>query len=142
MMLPSDTDPVASLFVYGTLRQASRSDMAVWLGKRAQWAGSADICGFLYLLDGYPGLVMDAHGERVRGDLYTLPSGEEGAALLASLDDFEECTAHFPLPHEYQRVVAKVDFEGSRVRAWTYVYCWSASGWPRIIGGDFLNPLP
>lgn len=122
------------LFVYGTLRQAHAGPVAAWLRSVAQPVGPAIAAGTLYRIDDYPGFVPDGRGEVV-GDLFALP---DAPMILARLDHYEECTAHFFEPHEYRRERLTVRTAGGPVEAWTYVYAHPTAGLPRIESGDFL----
>lgn len=123
------------LFVYGTLRCGFDWPMAQWLRGVAQVVGQGHVAGRLYRVDDYPGYVPGEEG-RVIGDLFALP---DPAALLARLDDYEECSDAWPQPHEYRRERVNVQMPDGPVRAWTYVYTRDPSALPRILGGDFLN---
>jgi gamma-glutamylcyclotransferase (GGCT)/AIG2-like uncharacterized protein YtfP len=70
------------------------------------------------------------------GELFRLP---DAAAILAVLDEHEECGAHFPPPQEYRRERVKVETADGVVEAWTYVYARDVTGLERIASGDFLR---
>lgn len=75
-------------------------------------------------------------GWRVQGDLYRLA---DGGGLLTRLDDYEECSARFPPPHEYARqVVAVTRDDGGVVMAWSYLYARDVAGLVSIPSGDYL----
>ncbi|WP_070155677.1 gamma-glutamylcyclotransferase family protein [Sphingobium phenoxybenzoativorans] len=124
------------LFVYGTLRKGGSAPLADRLAQEARWLGRAEARGALYRIDGYPGFVPDANGGPVTGDLFEI---DPGGALLAALDDYEECAPPWPEPHEYRRTVIEVETEHGRTAAWTYLYAWPVEGRERIAGGDFLG---
>lgn len=130
-------DPAAApvhLFVYGTLRAAFDGPMARWLRQAARLVGPATIGGALYRVADYPGLVAGPTGG-VQGDLFVLA---DPAAVLAVLDDYEECAAHHPQPHEYRRVAMTVQAANGPVMAWVYLYMRDTTGLPPIEDGDFL----
>lgn len=129
----SVTDPL--LFVYGTLRPGFDGPMADWLKAAARHIGAAEVPGRLYRVDDYPAFVADGSGT-VRGDLFALPDAE---AILAILDEHEECAAHFPEPHEYRRERLIVQGQDGPVEAWTYIYNWGVAALARIESGDFLG---
>jgi gamma-glutamylcyclotransferase (GGCT)/AIG2-like uncharacterized protein YtfP len=126
------------LFVYGTLRRGGAAPLARTLAERARWRGEGHVRGRLYLLEGYPGLVPDAAGGPVRGDVFAL---EDPASMLALLDDYERCAPHFPEPREYRRARVMVSMampEGAgRLEVWTYVYALPTDGLPLIANGRF-----
>jgi gamma-glutamylcyclotransferase (GGCT)/AIG2-like uncharacterized protein YtfP len=130
-------DPAAApahLFVYGTLRAAFDGPMARWLRQSARLVGPATIDGALYRIADYPGLVAGPSG-RVQGDLFALT---DAAAILAVLDDYEECAAHHPQPHEYRRVAMTVQAADGPVEAWVYLYARDTAGLALVANGDFL----
>jgi gamma-glutamylcyclotransferase (GGCT)/AIG2-like uncharacterized protein YtfP len=132
---PWMTQSPSLLFVYGTLRQASAAPMAVALRTGAHWVAPGEVRGFLYRLSGYPGLVPDASGGPVIGDLFAM---QDSAQMLTLLDDYEECSPRFPEPHEYRRITLAVATADGPVHAWTYAYAWSTDNAELIAGGDFL----
>lgn len=114
------------LFVYGSLRRDSAHPMARLLADGADYLGSATTAGLLYRIDEFPGLVpCDDPARQVGGDLYRLKAPQE---LLPLLDEYEECTAHYPQPHEYRREMAMVRHEGRNIGAWIYFYNRPADG--------------
>jgi gamma-glutamylcyclotransferase (GGCT)/AIG2-like uncharacterized protein YtfP len=123
------------VFVYGTLRAAFDGPMARWLRQSARLVGPATIGGTLYRVADYPGLVAGPGG-RVQGDLFALA---DAAAILAVLDDYEECAAHHPQPHEYRRVAMTVQAADGPVTAWVYLYARDITGLPLVADGDFLS---
>jgi gamma-glutamylcyclotransferase (GGCT)/AIG2-like uncharacterized protein YtfP len=123
------------LFVYGSLRPGFGGEMALWLSSVAQPLGTAVARGTLYRIDYYPGFVSGGEGAVV-GELFRLP---DAAAILAVLDEHEECAAHFPEPREYRRERVRVETPDGLLDAWTYVYARDVAGLERIAGGDFLG---
>lgn len=128
----SVSDPF--LFVYGTLRPGFDGPMADWLKDVARPMGGAFAWGALYRVDTYPAFVPGGSG-KVRGDLFGLP---DATAILAVLDEHEECAGHFPEPHEYRRERLIVQGENGPVEAWTYIYNRDVGALARIESGDFL----
>lgn len=125
------------LFVYGTLRPAFDGPMARRLRAEARHVGPAWAGGTLYRLDGYPGFIAGPDG-MVMGDLFALADAD---ATLDWLDDYEECAAHSPEPHEYRRLWLTVTGPDGPVTAWAYVYARDPSALPVIDSGDFLIPV-
>lgn len=109
--------------------------MARWLRKSARHVGPAMIEGMLYQVADYPGLVPGREGS-VRGDLFAL---DDAAAVLAVLDDYEECTALHPRPHEYRREKRVIQTVDGPLEAWVYIYAYNVSGFSHIAGGDFIS---
>jgi gamma-glutamylcyclotransferase (GGCT)/AIG2-like uncharacterized protein YtfP len=78
---------VRILFVYGTLRAASRHPMAHRLRSGAKALGRGSAAGTLYDLGYYPGATFGAGARgRVVGELYALG---RGSRLVAELDYYE-----------------------------------------------------
>lgn len=126
------------LFVYGTLRHAIDSPMALLLKQKAVYCGKAFMQGQLFLVADYPGVCESAQTEdKVLGDLYHI---RHPYTLFAHLDAYEECTSDFPQPHEYIRKQVPVMREdGEQLLAWCYLYNLETSGLKRIYSGDFLG---
>ena len=129
---------VQYLFVYGTLRGAARHTMHKVLQQYARLLGPATLQGRLYQVAHYPGAVLsDDPAQLVVGELYQLIQHEPA---LAALDEYEECSAQFALPHEYRRQVAAVMLtSGERVNAWVYLYNRSCENLALIVSGDFMQ---
>ncbi len=128
------------LFVYGTLRSEFGHPMHGLLLRSAKILGDATTQGGLFDIGSYPGLVIDSHpGLTVKGELYEL---DNGADILARLDDYEGCAPHFSQPHEYRRERRSVVSEsGLEVQAWVYVYNWPVESAVCISSGDYLDVL-
>ncbi len=125
------------LFVYGSLRRRPGVCSNHRLLAGCEWVGPATLAGRLYRLDGYPGAV-DAGRGRIQGEVYRLRNGRR---TLAVLDLYEECTRHFPQPHEYRRVRRPVRLVGGRVlSAWVYLYNRPTAGLSAIARGDYFSP--
>lgn len=123
------------LLVYGTLRPGFDGPMARWLHAAALPLGPATVSGALYHVADYPGFVPGPMG-MVHGDLFALPDPD---AMLARLDEYEECAGHYPEPHEYRRELMRVDGADGPVDAWVYIYMRPVAGLAMIEGGDFLG---
>jgi gamma-glutamylcyclotransferase (GGCT)/AIG2-like uncharacterized protein YtfP len=112
--------------------------MSAWLAHSARHVGPASAIGTLYRVADYPGFVAEPGGT-VTGDLFALADPQ---AVLAVLDEHEECSARFPEPHEYRRERITVMGETGPCEAWTYVYAREIAGLARIGNGDFLGRTP
>ena len=126
------------LFVYGTLRRACAHPMHAVLAADSRYVGIAHYQGKLYRVSHYPGVVPSSNPvQRVVGEVYQLL---KPAQTLAELDRYEECSADFPAPREYRRVLQQVTLEnGDSVSAWVYLYNHSTDKLTAISSGDFLN---
>ena len=128
------------LFVYGTLRRGSQHPMHRLLAIESCFVGNAYYQGMLYHVSHYPGVVpSDNPAQQVVGEVYQL---FKPAQTLAELDRYEECSADFPVPCEYRRVLQQVTLEnGNSVNAWVYLYNRQLSGLKQIVSGDYLDGL-
>jgi gamma-glutamylcyclotransferase (GGCT)/AIG2-like uncharacterized protein YtfP len=131
----------ARLFVYGTLRRASGHAMAHFLAARGRLVSAGSMCGRLYDLGAYPGMVEESGSEdRVRGEVYELHDPD---AALAALDAYEGCGPDDPRPWLFERVLASVTLDGGElVRAWVYCYRGPLTDARPIPSGDYLAFFP
>ncbi len=134
------------LFVYGTLRanympstsQASLSSaltrsieqadlLRAKLAKHSQCLGLGHCWGRLVDAGGYPGLVLDANGKQIVGDVLELTST---ALVFSYLDAYEEYGPSFAKPNEYVRRKIEVYLGIKPVprQAWAYTYNWPTKG--------------
>ena len=129
---------VEYIFVYGTLRKSAAQDMYRVLARSCEYVADGFMQGRLYEIVGYPGAIEsdDAH-DQVRGEIYKT---RESAQVLARLDEYEECNASFPEPHEYIRKVIVVKIcGGDNVKAWAYIFNRDVSRLQQIQSGDYLE---
>jgi gamma-glutamylcyclotransferase (GGCT)/AIG2-like uncharacterized protein YtfP len=93
------------LFVYGSLRRDSASEMYPKLINYCKYYKNGFFQGKLYNVDDYPGAVKsNSPGDKVYGELYILSSDDD---VLKIFDYYEQCALRFPRPHEYQREKAE-----------------------------------
>lgn len=111
------------LFVYGTLQSDSLHPLAREAVRLATDIERASVRGRLYLIDYYPGLIVDDTAGWVTGEVFSF-TAETMPSLLASLDRYEECDAQSPLPHEYRRLICPVRINERNLfaNAWLYEY--------------------
>lgn len=128
------------LFVYGTLRRAQNGSLHPDL-KQAVFFSDAHVDGKLFLIAHYPGIVLgDDSYHTVRGEIYHLPNPEQ---QLQKLDDYEECSPQFPLPHEYQRTTCIATLlNGSSIKTWIYTFQYATDQLTHLSNGDFWGYLP
>jgi gamma-glutamylcyclotransferase (GGCT)/AIG2-like uncharacterized protein YtfP len=126
------------LFVYGTLRRGSGTEMHRRLAAEAEFVSPATFRGRLFLVDDYPGAApSNAASEIVHGDLYRLDQPEDS---LDWIDQYEQCGDRFPAPQEYVREIRPVCLPDGSVReAWVYLYNHPTEGYPNSPSGDFLQ---
>lgn len=130
------------LFVYGTLRKAQDGSLHEFLREQTIFIDLASMDGELFHVAGYPGAIITPtiKGHRVHGEIYRLLNP---ALTLQKLDEYEECSDHFPKPHEYRRIQQRVVLKtGGSMQAWVYIYQYSLTGLQRIETGDYYPFLP
>lgn len=122
------------LFVYGTLMQGQHP-MHKLLHEHSEFIGHGWITAQLYQIRDYPGVVLsDQPEDKVYGELYLLTDRQ----VLNQLDDYEECSAAFPVPHEYRREKVQVQLSrASSYAAWCYLYNHPLRASQRIRSGRF-----
>jgi gamma-glutamylcyclotransferase (GGCT)/AIG2-like uncharacterized protein YtfP len=125
------------LFVYGTLRRDTRSEMFRLLEKYADFVSEGSYQGRLYRVVDYPGAVpSDDASERVKGEVYALTEPE---VVLKKLDRYEECGPGFVEPREYFRCREEIMLsDNTTLHAWVYIYNRPVDHLERIPSGDFL----
>lgn len=118
------------LFVYGTLMSGGENHRL--LVRRAELIGPGRMCGRLFMVDYYPGLVeSDDPGEIVVGEVWRLVEPD----ILWDLDEFEGC---FEKPPLFVRAFRTVTVDGGgMLSAWAYVYARPTSGLRSIPSGDW-----
>jgi gamma-glutamylcyclotransferase (GGCT)/AIG2-like uncharacterized protein YtfP len=119
------------IFVYGTLRRGAPMHALL---RGAPFVSDAQLRGRLWHFGAFPG-VTDSRSRRdeVRGELFRLPGSEaERADLLDSLDRYEG--------DAFERAVREVvAADGTRHRAYVYLFAGSTRGARRIASGDYLE---
>ncbi len=130
--------PDEYIFVYGTLRRDTNSEMHHLLAKYAEFVSDATYRGKLYQIDYYPGAVpSDDPNDVVQGEVYLL---DQADVVLPLLDLYEACGPAFPEPNEYSRQKQSVLLkDGRTVTTWIYLYNHPTEGLESIKLGNFLN---
>ncbi len=119
------------VFVYGTLRQGDDNDINR-LQPAPRLIGPATVCGTMYHLGAYPGVVMGG-SKGVVGEVYAI-----SAVLQQVLDEIEEV---YPQQRdEYFKRVVPVEVQGNEIACVVYeinpVYI---LGRPVITTGDWVH---
>lgn len=129
-----EADTTTFLFVYGTLMRSIQHPAHQLIATHCRYLDNATVQARLYTISHYPGLILSSDpADKVYGELYQF---EHSYPLLQQLDDYEECSPAFPLPHEYQRQqVTVINNAGVAVTAWTYLYNWPVNETNRIHSG-------
>lgn len=120
---------VVSVFVYGTLRSGGSNHFRM---AGAKFTMTASVRGRLYGIDWFPGLILDASGGEIVGEVY-----EVEAVSLDSLDAFEG--------PQYRRVMADLCTnanEPSAQSAWLWEWLGPVDESRRILTGDWFSYQP
>lgn len=105
------------LFVYGTLMRGRSLHKFLTRQARAEFMGTAKARGRLYRLHNrrYPGAILNGRGTSfVYGELYRV---NEPEPTLRALDHLEGCDEGL-----FRRRLVDVWTNGSKTKAWAYVY--------------------
>ncbi|MBU3915997.1 gamma-glutamylcyclotransferase [bacterium] len=128
------------IFVYGTLRREFSTNTRQILVRHCEYFSDGHLRGKLYEVDGYPGVIeSDNTEDKVFGELYKIIRGDQ---VLPQLDDYEQCAAKFPQPHEYLRKKLPISVaDGGEVTAWVYVFNHDVSNLIQIESGDYASHI-
>lgn len=135
------------LFVYGTLKSEFQYDpenkAARYLNENSLYLKKATFQGSLYLIDNiYPGAVPSSYiNYKVHGEVFELFNADK---VLATLDEYEECSDNFPEPKLFKRIKTRIDCLRNRrfcgYDAWIYIYNRPVGGLREIKPGIFRKP--
>lgn len=129
------------LFVYGTLRKNHDGCLHPFLQDQTDDIGIGFMPGKLYEVKNYPGAIASPNGLafRIEGEVYYMHNTKR---LLQTLDEYEECTRRFPVPHEYERSKVAITLEDKRsIIAWTYLYNRAVNNLEPITCGNYCRYL-
>jgi gamma-glutamylcyclotransferase (GGCT)/AIG2-like uncharacterized protein YtfP len=109
------------LFVYGTLKKSSDHAAHGLLDNDCIYQNEGYFYGTLYHLGDYPAAIeIENSPEKVLGELYSIINAEN---LFERLDEYEECNANYPRPHDYLRKTITVyNKQHQPFQAWCYLY--------------------
>jgi gamma-glutamylcyclotransferase (GGCT)/AIG2-like uncharacterized protein YtfP len=126
------------IFVYGTLRKQIASDMYHVMANHCEYFSEGVMQGTLYEVCGYPGAIESSDAnDKVGGELYEMLDRK---LVLALLDEYEECSDSFSMPHEYSRKLISIELiGGGSVVAWVYLYNHDVSNLRQIISGVYFG---
>ena len=126
-------DPSPPLvFVYGTLRRGGSNHFRL---AGAEFVTAGTIAGRMYRIDWYPGIVLDAAGDEIQGEVYAVDP-----ELLAALDVFEGLSAGEIEGSEYRRVRTTVMRQDSQtLSAWVWEWLGITDETQRLTDGDWLK---
>lgn len=108
------------LFIYGTLMRGQSHDLAKQFPDQVSFIRKAQWAGYLFNVNTYPGAIPSTDADAwVTGELWHVKNPEE---VFVRLDDYEECSANYPTPHEYKRSIELILIGEQTTFAWMYVY--------------------
>jgi gamma-glutamylcyclotransferase (GGCT)/AIG2-like uncharacterized protein YtfP len=109
------------LFVYGTLMSEGRHPMALRLASESADLGAATVCGHLYNLGSYPGVLpSEFPRDKVHGMVVKLHRPWHS---LRWIDAYEGCGEHDAEPHGFRRVIVSARLAGgAKLDTWIYYY--------------------
>ncbi len=111
------------IFVYGTLRRGGSNHCRM---DGSTHITHATVKGKLYQVDWYPGLVLDAKGSTIEGEIYSVPH-----SMIADLDQYEG--------PEYRRIQHQATNQaGQTFDVWVWEWKQSTDGLELIPDGDWL----
>jgi gamma-glutamylcyclotransferase (GGCT)/AIG2-like uncharacterized protein YtfP len=129
------------VFVYGTLRAGETNDINSAAEKHGialpQLIGAAYVQGRLFDFGNYPGLVLDAGGAPIRGDVYLIED-----ALIPVLDEIEEVYPGVEGLFRPHRFHVDVVLQNAQTRLDCLIYPvgeTAVTGLQRIESGDWVK---
>lgn len=131
--MSTQESPPRFLFTYGTLRPSLATGECLRLLEGLEVVGAATVMGRLFDLGTYPGLV--AGTAFVQGELLRITE----ASRLSAIDAYEGCDG--PQPLYVRECWTAIQPDGSRVRAWVYVYVQPLEKAAPIPSGDYAEFL-
>lgn len=103
-----------------------------------EFLGRGEVRGWLHFTDGYPGLVLDAAGGCVKGELWDLP-GE----TLEALDEYEQACVEGVDWAGFRKVRATIDrvddTSGDPVEAWVWEWTGVRREECRVESADWID---
>ena len=125
------------LFVYGTLRNDAKHDIAQHLSRGARLAGTGYIQAKLYDLGEYPGAIPSSNPhDKVYGQVFEILD----ESIFPALDDYEGCGPQDTPPYEFKRERVKITSSIPSLRyAWTYLYARPIHSNRLIQTGDYVK---
>jgi gamma-glutamylcyclotransferase (GGCT)/AIG2-like uncharacterized protein YtfP len=123
------------LFIYGSLLSRGVNHHLLLEQGAIPYSLNASIKGELYLIEWYPGLVLQEN-KTVIGEVYQLNDPEKAFTYL---DEYEG--ADDSKNPEYERVIVPVKVDDRFVECWTYIYLHPVDRSSLIPNGDFISHL-
>jgi gamma-glutamylcyclotransferase (GGCT)/AIG2-like uncharacterized protein YtfP len=110
------------LFVYGTLMSGIENPINFQMAEYGEFMGLGIIPAKLYLVDYYPGAILDTQGlGTVQGEIYRLLHPKQ---TLKTLDTYEEYSYRQRAQSEFVRkkIEVKQLSNDEKILAWTYIF--------------------
>lgn len=129
------------LFVYGTLMSGIQNPINFQMAEYGQFIGLGIMSAQLYLVDYYPGAIMDTHGlGTVQGEIYRLLYPKK---TLKILDEYEEYSYRQRSVSEFVRkkVEVKQLSNNEKIMAWTYIFNKSTTTLTPLQSGRFRDTI-
>ena len=109
------------LFSYGTLQPELAPGEIATAVKRLRRVGTGFVCGVMYDLGEYPGLILGGNAtQQIEGSVFRIPGD---TSVLDELDAYEEYDPKFPESSLFVRVQHPVEMsDGRTLDCWMYLY--------------------
>lgn len=124
-------------FAYGTLQTEFNIPLRHQITNMLEAVGKAYFLGRLFEIDKYPAAILDnTHCYKIHGQVFKVKNKE----VWTLMDEYEECSAEFPEPHEYERKIIEIYTEtGDKINAWAYLYKYNTKSRYEIKTGNYLQ---
>ena len=129
------------LFVYGTLMSGIENPINFQMAEYGEFIGLGVIPAKLYLVDYYPGAILDTNGlDRVTGEIYRLLNPKKALKIL---DSYEEYAYRERAHSEFVRkkVMVRQISNNQQITAWTYIFNHPTTALTAVKSGSFREAL-
>ena len=129
------------LFVYGTLMSGIENPINFQMAEHGEFIGLGVIPAKLYLVDYYPGAILDTNGlDNVTGEIYRLLNPKKALKIL---DSYEEYSYRERAHSEFVRkkVEVKQLANNEKIIAWTYIFNQPTTALVALQSGSFRDVI-
>ena len=129
------------LFVYGTLMSGIENPINFQMAEYGEFIGLGTLPAKLYLVDYYPGAILDTNGlDRVTGEIYRLLNPKKALKIL---DSYEEYAYRERAHSEFVRkkVTVRQISNNQQITAWTYIFNQPTTALTAVKSGSFREAL-
>ena len=129
------------LFVYGTLMSGIENPINFQMAEFGEFIGLGVIPAKLYLVDYYPGAILDTNGlDNVTGEIYRLLNPKKALKIL---DSYEEYSYRERAHSEFVRkkVEVKQLANNEKIIAWTYIFNQPTTALVALQSGSFRDVI-